>query len=344
MKEMFMFLNKKISVGASVFLFSAMVTAADSSLVVDAEAENTNAGVHAYLEGRYDDAEQFFLNRTKTAESKNESLIFLGRIAIMRGDTELAVDYVEQALAVGPNSAEEVKISGDVYCNQAQGASIFTALKLAKKCAAQYEAALQIDANNIEALAAAARFYLSAPSIAGGSTKKGTEYLQRLQQLSPEDADTYKINSLEQEGKTDAALQLADELSGKTFRSAINQYEVAHYLRDKKEFAKAKRLFESVSNTPVAVKTKWHIHDSLLQLGEIAIMENDFDKGIEFIERYQSRNKNPKDPHYFWASWSLAKAYKSVGNTEKYALLVNKIKSEGYQKDKAFSKEFEANI
>ena len=92
MKEMFMFLNKKISVGASVFLFSAMVTAADSSFVVDAQAENTNAGVQAYLEGRYDDAEQFFLSHTKTTESKNESLMFLGRIANMRGDTELAVN------------------------------------------------------------------------------------------------------------------------------------------------------------------------------------------------------------------------------------------------------------
>lgn len=344
MKEKSMFFNKKNSVGASLFFFSAMVIAADSSHIVDGVAENTNAGVHAFLEGRYDEAEQFFVSDNKTPESKNESLIFLGRIAIMRGDTELAVDYVEQALAIKPNSAEEVKISGDVYCNQAQGSSIFAALKLAKKCVAQYEAALQIDANNVEALAAAARFYLSAPAIAGGSTKKGAGHLQRLQHLSPEYADTYKIHQLEQEGKTDAALKLADELSGKTFDSVINQYEVAHYFRDKKVFDKAKHLFESVSNTPIAVKTKWHIHDSLLQLGEIAIMEKDFGTGIELIEQYQLKNKNPNDPHYFWASWSLAKAYKSVGNTEKYTLLVNKIKSEDYQKDKAFSKEFEANI
>lgn len=344
MKEKSGFFNKTNSVCACLFLFSAIIFAAEFTHAADGTVENTNAGTLAYIDGRFDDAEKFFLENNKNLASKNESLIHLSRIAIARGNEQLAVDYIEQALEIVPNTVEEIKVSGDVYCKQAQHSSIFAALKLAKKCVAQYEAAVQMDANNVDALAAAARFYLEVPSIAGGSTKKGTEYLLRLQQLSPEDADTYRIHALEREGNTAAALALADELSRKTFRSVINQYEVAHYYRDKKVLDKAKPLFEAIAKTPVTVATKWHIDDSLLQLGEIAIMEGEFGKGIELIGQYQAKNKNPNDPHYFWASWSLAKAYKSLGDTKEYESLVKRIKSEDYKKDKDFSKDFEANI
>ncbi len=299
-------------------------------------------GVSAFNDGRYVEARDYFLTQLDVAATKNEALVYLGKISLGSGDNENALNYIEQALAIEPNTIEEVLLAGDIYCNYAQTLSMFSALKMAKKCIAHYDAAVKLDGGNISALIAAARFYLSAPSIAGGSAKKGNALLEQLSQLSPEDANTYKVHLLEADGNSSAALQLADELSKKGFNSALNQYEVAHYYRDKKHYDRAQVLFDGLLSAEVTPQNRWHLDDSLLQLGEIYIAKGEVKQGIELIEQYKARNNNVYDVHYFWSTWSLAKGYKALGEQEKYNALVNRIRSENYKKDTAFAKEFDA--
>lgn len=317
------------------FIFCAPHSIADQSVPGD------NEGVLAIYQGDYEKAENYFLQKMRSGTDKNEPLIYLSRIYLYKGDTEKAIDHIEQAMKLEPNSAEEMILSGDIYGAHAQRSSMFTALKLAKKCISQYEAAIKKEPDNVEALVSAMQFYFGAPSFAGGSTEKGNEILTRLQTLSPEDANTYKIQQLEKEAKSDSAVALANELVQKGFVSAKNQYTVAHYYRDKKLYARALPLFESLSTLTETPKTRWYIHDSLLQQGEIMMINKDFNKAIELINQYKQKNKNSGDIHYFWSSWSLAKAYQAAGNQTKYDELVAQIKSEDYKRDKAFASEFE---
>ncbi len=307
--------------------------------------DTPNAGVVAYNEARFKEAETYLLNNLQNPTGKNQSLVFLSRIYLENGSSEKAVSFVEQALSVEPNDAEEILLAGDAYCSHAQKSSMFSALKLAKKCVAQYEAAIAMAPENVEALIAATRFYISVPSMAGGSKTKGNDLLKRLEKLSVEDAGVLKMQLLESDGDTGAALVLADELSGKGFKSPINHYEVAHFYKQKKQNLKAKNLFESLVKRTPTTKARWQLHDGLLQLGEILLEENqDLQRSIALIEQYKQKNSNPQDIHYFWSTWSLAKAYKAAGNKTQYAVLVNQIKSEDYKRDKAFAKNFEENI
>lgn len=304
-----------------------------------------NKGAVAYEQGHYQDAESYFLQQLKNPTNKNESLIYLGRIAMETGKASAAVGYIEEALKLAPTDADELVLSGDAYCSQAQQSSMFAALGLAKKCIAQYDAAVQLAPENANALLAAIRFYLEAPGIAGGSNKKGEDLLARLQVVSPEDANTYQVFLLDNKGEADAALKLADELGKKGFTSARNQYELAHFYRDKKRYTQAGPLFESLLSHPITPQNKWYINDSLLQLGEILLAENrDISRSIALMEQYKQNNNNPHDKHYLWSSWSLAQAYKMNGNKDKYALLVQQIQAEGYKKDADFAKRFEAGI
>ena len=333
MKRFIVFMSLMISIG---------ICSAETAIAI--QDKSNNEGVRALIESRYEDAERFFSENNKTPETQNASFMHLSRIALEQGDDESAVMYIQKALSIVPNNAEEFIFAGDAYCSKAQRSSLFSALKLAKKCIAEYDNAVQLEPNNIDALVAAMKFHYGAPSIAGGSSKKANEYLQRLQYLSPEHANAYRVQIFEQDGDTKAALQLADELSAKGFSSAINQYEIGHFYRDKKQLNKAMLNFESASLAPLTLNNKWHVTDALLQLGEIAMLEGDNKKAIELIERYQAKNKNTRDIHYFWANWSLAKAYRAAGNENQYQLLVEKIKSENYQSDKEFVKDFEAKI
>lgn len=304
-----------------------------------------NPGVVAFTQGSYQEAEKYFTQQLANPAQKNDSLIYLSRIAVDTGKIETAVEYIETALTLEPTSAEEIVLAGDIYCNQAQQSSMFSALGLAKKCIAQYEAAVQQFPENPHALVSAMRFYFEAPGFAGGSSKKGEELLVRLDKFSPEDANIYRVFLLEKEGKSDAAMALANRLSQQQFQSARNQYELARFYRDKKQLAHAMPLYESLSNKPATLENKWYVNDSLLQLGEILLAEQqDIQRSIELMEEYKQKNNNPHDQHYFWSSWSLAQAYKANGNDDKYAQLVKHIQTEDYKKNPEFAKRFEAGI
>lgn len=325
----------------SVLILSpAQVFAAEQQLT-----ESKNEGVTAFNNGHYSEAETYFLLKLKEPALKNESLMYLSRIAMEKSNADTAIKYIEQALTLEPNSVDEFILSGNIYCGQAQKSSIFTALKLAKTCIAQYDAAVNMAPENIEALVSAIKFHLNAPSIAGGSTKRGNELLDRLSRLSPEDADTCRLPLVEKEKGADSALALADELSKKGFKSAENQYQIAHYYKEKKLYTKAQPLFEPLLNWKETPKNKWFVNDSWLQLGEIYLTEGkDLAQGVKLIENYKKKNSNSHDVHYFWSTWSLAKGYKALGEKDKYDALVKSIKSEDYKQNKAFAKEFESSI
>lgn len=277
------------------------------------------------------------------------ALLFIVMVCSALLLTAISSSYyvVAEETAVKPplTTAEELISSGDAYCNQAQESSMFSALGLAKKCIAQYEAAVQQFPDNANALVAAMRFYFEAPGFAGGSSKKGRELLARLDKVSAEDANTYRVFLYEKEGDSAGAMALADKLSQQPFESARNQYELARFYRDKQLLAKAKPLFEALRNKPVTAENQWYVNDSLLQLGEIILAEKqDISQSIALIEEYKTKNTDPHDQHYFWSTWSLAKAYKAKGNTDKYLQLVQQIQAEDYAKNTEFAKRFEAGI
>ena len=308
-------------------------------------AENSSPGARALSEGKLKEAEDYFIEKLNEPGLRNESLIALSRIYLEKGSTETAITYIEQALLLEPTTAEELLLLGDIYCNQAQKSSVFSALKLAKKCIAQYDAAVIAEPDNVDATISALRFNFEAPAIAGGSEKRGKELLEKLKTLSPESADTYTVIRLNANGKINDAVTLADELAKKNFQSERNQYEIAHFYRDKKQYTKAGVLFENLLSRPINDKNRWYVNDSLLQAGELVLIEGkDLKRSVELLEKYKQKNNNPNDIHYFWSSWSLAKAYKATGKQDKYQELVQKIKSENYKKDSAFTKEFEAAI
>jgi tetratricopeptide (TPR) repeat protein len=230
-----------------VWIFSLAGSLA-SALTWAIGPEFVDQGLAAFDQGSYQEAETIFLKQIDNAEHNNQALIYLSWLQLNQGKTESARDYIERALKVSPNTADELTLSGDIYCGQAQQASMFAALKMAKKCLAQYEAAVELEPENVEALFSAMQFYFGAPSFAGGSVEKGNALLEKLKTISPEHATTYQIAELDKAKKTEAAVALADELAKKGFSSAINQYQVAHFYRNKKYYEKALPLFASMNS------------------------------------------------------------------------------------------------
>jgi Flp pilus assembly protein TadD len=93
--------------------------------------------------------------------------------------------------------------------------SILAAYKLARKVAAEFQQAVQLDPYNAAALSDLGEFDVSAPFVAGGGMKRAEAVLQQLRSLNPEDALTLQARIAE--GKKDYAAAEAD------YRAAIAQ-------------------------------------------------------------------------------------------------------------------------
>ena len=107
------------------------------------------------------------------------------KAAMKRGDADQAAKLLEQAVAMKPNVAEYHFILGTAYGAQAQKAGMFGGIGLAKKTKAEFERAVELDPNNIEARFGLLNFYTIAPGIIGGSDEKA---LQQAAEIKKRDA------------------------------------------------------------------------------------------------------------------------------------------------------------
>lgn len=305
-----------------------------------------DAALDALNANRLDEARTLFLQQLSKPETKSSTLTYLGKVEFHAGNYDKAIDYLQQAIAIDPDSAVSYLLLGRAYGQKAQASSMFSALGLAKKCIASFEKAHSLDSKNIEILQALVEYHSAAPAIAGGSPEKLSQYLAELKKVSPEMATIYEINALEKDKKHDQAVKLALDLKQQKNMFVTTQFLLAHYFKENKLYAEAEDVLENLIKVPVTAQTtiqdRWYISDASLQLGEVFLATNkQLDRAIILVKDFQAKNNNPKDIHYLWAFWSLAKIYKANGNLEKYNSEVAHIKTLDYKQNKYFAKQFE---
>jgi tetratricopeptide (TPR) repeat protein len=113
------------------------------------------------------------------------ALIEEGRAAIDRDDPQAAVQVLQRAVAETPNSAEAHYLLGVAYGNLAQKANRFRQPSLARHTRNEFERAVLIDPNHLEARWALVQYYRLAPGYLGGSEQKAR---QQAEEISKRDA------------------------------------------------------------------------------------------------------------------------------------------------------------
>lgn len=305
-----------------------------------------DAAIDALNANHLDEARTLFLQQLLKSETKNATLTRLGEVEFHAGNYDKAIDYLQQAIVVDPNSAVNYLLLGKSYGQKAQTGSMFSALGLAKKCIASFEKAYSLDSKNTQILQALVEYHSAAPAIVGGSQEKLSQYSAELKKISPEMAAVYEINNLEKDKKHDNAMKLALDLKQQKNLPITTQFSLAHYFKENKFYPEAEEVLENLIKTPVTTQTtiddRWYISDASLQLGEVFLATHKkLDRAETLIKDFQQKNNNPKDIHYLWAFWSLAKIYKANGNLDKYQSEVAHIKTLDYKQNKYFAKEFE---
>lgn len=99
------------------------------------------------------------------------------------GDAKAAADSLEKAVAANRTDSQYRLWLGRAYGLQAEQSSVFLAPRFATKARQSFEAAVQLDPRNLEAIDDLFEYYVDAPGILGGGTEKASALAERVRGL-----------------------------------------------------------------------------------------------------------------------------------------------------------------
>lgn len=145
-------------------------------------AEPGQNGLALFEQEQWAAARTVFLALVKIHPENAQAHFYLGRIAFREEDYDTAVEWFEKAAELEKRNSNFHLWLGRAYGYQAQPASLWRQLFLARKVKKQFEKAVALDADNVLARWDLMEYYLKAPRFLGGSWEKAKAEAREIQQ------------------------------------------------------------------------------------------------------------------------------------------------------------------
>ena len=209
-------------------------------------------------------------------EPKNaEAASYLGLLALMRNDSEQAVQWLEKATQLAPTNSYYCRLLGDAYGQSAGKAGVFSKFGFAKKCLACYDKTIALDPNNLDARNGRVEYYRQAPAIVGGGMDKAYAEAAEIRRRDPLRGASVLGNLYIGEKKYTEAFALVDEL-----------------------------IAQNPANKAL-----------LYQVGRLAALSGQqLERGESALKEYFQHTPAPDEPPLYNAHWRLGTLYERKGD------------------------------
>jgi tetratricopeptide (TPR) repeat protein len=134
-------------------------------------------------EGRVDDAISSIQGKLNTTPNDAESYNLLCRAYFSLGHWDRGIPNCEKSVALAPDNSRYHLWLGRIYGEKADRAGWWTAAGLARKVRSEFESAVRLNPNSVDARLDLAEFYLEAPGIMGGGRDKAEAQAKALDNL-----------------------------------------------------------------------------------------------------------------------------------------------------------------
>ncbi len=235
-------------------------------------------------------------------------LIDQGRALMAKRDYEKAAEVLEKAVAATPKSAEAHYLLGGAYGSLAQKASIFSQASLASKTKAQFEEAIQLDPNHLDARMSLIEYYMVAPGFMGGSESKAIEQANEIKKRDSFRGHRAWAFIFNRQKKTDLArneyIQAVREQPNSP-KSHI--YLASFYLSEKNNAAAATEIDSAVKADPNYMPV-------LFWLGRVTVATGtNYPRGEEALRKYLAYAPKQDEPGLHRAHFWLGQIYEKTG-------------------------------
>jgi len=182
-------------------------------------------------------------------EPQESSLYFWqGRCFFELRDYNRAISSLERAITLEPGRSDYHHWLGKSYGRKAEDTSrfsAFSAFSLAHKTHREFEAAVRLDENNLEAQRDLIRYLTTAPGIAGGSEEAAQQRIHALAAVDSTEAALAQAGLFASRKKFDEADQEYRKiLDSKPDRIGV-YFEIAEYYRDRGDAARMSEATEA---------------------------------------------------------------------------------------------------
>jgi tetratricopeptide (TPR) repeat protein len=188
-------------------------------------------------------------------DNKNPELNYwYGVFFLMQNNYDDAIDYLDVAIEGNKNNAVYYNMLGNAYGMKAQNAGALKAAFAAPKAKSNWEKAVKLKPDYLDAKQALFQYYLQAPGIMGGDNDKAKEIADQFVKIHPNLGHLYLSNYFlvaeENIEKANEELQKSlhadssDTLFGRINNGNANLLNAIgyHYLNNK-DFSKSKKAF-----------------------------------------------------------------------------------------------------
>jgi Flp pilus assembly protein TadD len=241
-----------------------------------------------YSNTDYDGALRLLL---PTNPSDGSALALIGKSYYMRGDFRKATDYFLKAVSAQPANGEFYLWLGRAFGRRAETSSFLTAASYASKARENFERAVALTPNNIEALNDLFEYYLQAPGFLGGGLDKARTLAQRIRQLDPAEYSYAQARLAERQrefGQAEQALRRAVDLAP---RQVGRMVDLAKFLSNQGRYEEADRAWQQAESlAPGSPKVMFERASAYVR------QKRNLGQARQLLEKYLQSPLTPDDP------------------------------------------------
>ena len=261
-------------------------------------------------QGRVDDVIttlQLKVNNAPDAGSYN----LLCRAHLLVEDWDAALRTCQKAVSMQPNNSRYHLWLGRAYGEKADHSNFWSAAGLAKKVHSEFETAVQLDPNDVEARSDLAEYYLEAPGMMGGGKDKAATQANQIASLDLAEAHKMKARIAEKNGdfvtaesEYRAAIQAGENRPG-------TWLNLAEFYRRRGRFDQMQEAIQHVSGSQ---NTTQNTSFPLMRAAEILVRaKREIPLAAQLVRRYLAGN-TVEDAPTFKAHYLLGTLLESQGN------------------------------
>ena len=281
-----------------------------------------------------------FKRALSTAQTQENALIYLGRIAYDQGKPKTASTYLLKAIELEPNSSDEYYWLARAYADQARSSGALKGLILAKKIKKYAQLSVEADPSSVHALRLLIDFNLYAPGFIGGSTTKAQENINQLYKTSALDANIKQLELLNRKKQTQKALTSARDLILNHPESAEAHHVAGLTFQANALLDEVLQCFSQGLSIPATPENTYYIDKLKFRYAETALFNNtETDNAILVLTNLIASNTNNVKFDQAWPTWTLAKLHLYKGETDQYLKLRDSLSENTLRADKVLSKD-----
>lgn len=231
-----------------------------------------------------------------------------GKAALERGEHQKAAELYEQAVKLAPNNAQYHYYLGAAWGEVAQRASVFKQAGMAGKIREEFETAVKLDPNYIDARLALIDFYTVAPGFMGGSMDKALNEAAEIKKRNNIDGHRAYARVYARQKKVDLARKEFVDAVRDNPNSARAHYLLGGFYISDKNWATAMTELET------ALRLDPNYMPAHYRIGTWAALSGQqLARGEEELRKYLAYKPADQEPAHAWAWYFLGLTQEKQG-------------------------------